>query len=86
MVSEELRDPMILSIPWNDEQDVICNHPLLCIYVGKNKRVTIYLIDQAPASPTLEFDVSKAAAGKTASHVSFGSSLEIPGAWTLSTS
>lgn len=65
LVSGEIRDPMILGISWNDIQDVIYNYPLRCIYAAKNKRVSIYLIDQAPTSLTVDFDVRTATPGKT---------------------
>lgn len=45
LVIEEVRDPMILGIPWNDEQEVIYNHLLRCTYARKNKRIMFYLID-----------------------------------------
>ena len=59
LVSNAMRDPMILGIPWSEDQEAIYNHPLRCIYAGKSKRLLIYLIDQQSSGISGNLDLSQ---------------------------
>ena len=59
LISEEMRNAMLLEISWNEEQDVIYNHPLQCIYAGKATRILIYLIDRLCGSISSNLDLTQ---------------------------